>query len=322
MPQRGRRLVTALLFTLVTSGCATPRSYVYTPAELRAEAQQRVAELDPAELVVPYEVGAATLARARALLPSVQGDEALARALVELLSDPEGFGLRYEWAATATAEETFARGSGNCFSLSSAIIGIARGLGLKAYYLEVLMLEPRWRSEGDLAVQSEHVAAAIATRSGRIYVDYSGELARARSVRVIDDLEALAFYYNNRGYELLRNADQRGEAVPWEGALHDFEVATRIHPGQARAWNNLGVARARLGDDAAAKAAYEHALSLGQELQSAHLNLAALHLRSGELDLAYAHAEAARRLDPRNPQVEKLFESLRPAHATEEPSGG
>jgi tetratricopeptide (TPR) repeat protein len=323
MPQSGRRLVTGpLVLLLALCACASRRGYEYSPEALRREAQRRVAELDPGELVVPYEVGEPALAKARELLPHASGDDVFVQALVALLADPQGFGLRYEWAATAGAKETLARGRGNCFSLSSTLIGLARGLGLRAYYLEVVMADPRWRTEGGVAVQSDHVAAAIDTRSGRLYVDYSGELARARSVRVIDDLEALAFYYNNRGYELLRDADLRGEAAPWEHALQDFEVATRIDPEQARAWNNLGVARARLGDDAAARQAYERALSLGRELQSAHLNLAALHLRGGDLSSAFEHAEAARRLDPRNPQVEKLFESLRPAQSAEQRSGG
>jgi hypothetical protein len=35
-----------------------------------------------------------------------------------------------------------------------------------------------------------------------------------------------------------------------------------------------------------------------------------LYLRAGELDLAAEHLEAARRLDPRNPQIERLSGAL------------
>ena len=82
-------------------------------------------------------------------------------------------------------------------------------------------------------------------------------------------------------------------------------MATRIQPGNARAWNNLGVARARRGDDASAREAYETALEL-DELQSAHLNLAALYLRAGDLEKASEQLESARELDPNNPAIERL----------------
>ena len=139
----------------------------------------------------------------------------------------------------------------------------------------------------------------------------------------MDDLEALAHFHNNRGYELLYLADRGGSSPPWSHVRASFELATRIEPTLAQAWNNLGVARSHLGDVAGAIRAYHTALGLQKSMQSAHLNLVVQHLRSGELDEAAKHLEAAERLDSRNPQLEGLRATLAERRdAVREPSGG
>jgi tetratricopeptide (TPR) repeat protein len=49
--------------------------------------------------------------------------------------------------------------------------------------------------------------------------------------------------------------------MPWRAALGLFEIATQIDPDLSRAWNNVGVARARLGEFQAADDAYQRALN-------------------------------------------------------------
>jgi tetratricopeptide (TPR) repeat protein len=311
------------LIAVLSIGCATPPRVEYSPDALRDEVVLRSPELRPEDVIVPYELTEAPVAMARALLRDGRKGSERVRALIDSLSDPEAFGLRYEWAATGTASETIERGAGNCFSLSSVLVGLSRASGMHAYYVEVVLDNRTWRQDRHVAVQADHIAVAIETAEGRTYIDFSGQLSQVHSVRVIDDMEALAHYYNNRGYELIHDAELDDDEIAWSEVERSFEIATRVHPGLARAWNNLGVARSRLGDVAGAIAAYRTALEHQNGLQSAHVNLAVLHLREGAYADAAIHVHAARALDSRNPQIEHLLGQLPQALRTpDDPLGG
>jgi hypothetical protein len=311
------------LIAVLSIGCATPPRVEYSPDALREEVVLRTPELRPEDVIVPFELSDGPIAMARTLLRNGGEGSDRVHALVDALSDPRAFGLRYEWATTGTASETIERGAGNCFSLSSVLVGLSRASGMRAYYVEVVLDDRTWRQQKHVAVQADHIAAAIETAEGRLYIDFSGQLSRIHSVRVIDDLEALAHFYNNRGYELIHDAELGGHEIVWSDVERSFEIATRVHPGLARAWNNLGVARSRLGDVAGAIAAYRTALEHQSGLQSAHVNLAVLHLREGAFLAAAPHVHAARALDPRNPQIEDLLEQLPKAlRIPNDPLGG
>jgi len=295
------------LIALLSIGCATRPRVEYSPDALRDAVASRTPEIRPEDVIVPFEVPDDRIAAARELLHEGSDREDPVGALVDSLSNPAAFGLRYQWAASGTARQTLERGFGNCFSLSSVLVGLSRGAGMHAYYVEVVLDDRTWRHEQQVAVQADHIAVAIETAQGRRYIDFSGQLSRINSVRVIDDMEALAHYYNNRGYELIHDAERENREIAWGEVERSFEIATRVHPGLARAWNNLGVARSRRGDVTGAIAAYRTALELESDLQSAHVNLAVLHLREGEYGPAARHLRAAQALDPRNPQLEVLL---------------
>jgi tetratricopeptide (TPR) repeat protein len=305
-----RRLALAAAAAALAAACvSTTRAYDRTPEGLRLEVARRVPGVSASDVVIPFDVDDATVERARQLLAGAEAGREV-DALVAALTDPSGFGLRYEWATSGTAKETLERGAGNCLALSSTLIGIARRLGMRASYLEVITADPTWVTDGDIIVQADHIAAIVTYGKQRLYVDYSGRLPRARRIRAINDLEALAHFYNNRGYELLHHTGTGDGEPAWEEAAEDFFLATRVDPANVRALNNLGVSLARRGDDARARAAYERALELDPANQSAHLNLVALFVRAGEIARAQEHLEAARKLDPRNPQIERLAKAL------------
>jgi tetratricopeptide (TPR) repeat protein len=287
-------------------GCASPPERALAPDALRLEVARRVPELEARDVPILFQVDTGVVDRIRRDTRGAPDDATRLEQVVQELSDPERFALRYEWATTRTASEALEQGGGNCLSLSSVLIGVARGLGMRAYYAETLEMDSDWRSDIDLSVAAGHIAVVIPTNRGRAYVDFSGTLGPTKRFRPISDLEALAHYYNNRGYELLHLAMRAGNDPPWADALFEFERAARIAPGFAEAWNNVGLARRRLGDHDEAERAYRRALELQGDLLSAHLNLAALYVADGAVQDAIQRLDEASRLAPHHPGIDRL----------------
>ena len=300
-----RRGLIFALATLPVLGCVTQREFAYSPEQLRSEVRARVPALLETEIIVPYELDPGLVETARAATRGHGGSHAKAMALARSLSSPRWFGLRYEWATSGSAAETIEKGYGNCLSLSSVFIGLARGLGLDAYYIDASRKLDR-HQDGDVVVSAGHIGVAVRTDAGSTLVDFSGAVGRFALFRRIDDLEALAHLYNNRGYEVIHRASSRGEPVPWDDARSYFSLATQVEPDFARAWNNLGIADGRLGSTEEAERNYHAALARDPRLSAAHLNLGNLHFVAGDLEAALVSLEAAADLDSRNPFVHYL----------------
>ncbi len=102
---------------------------------------------------------------------------------------------------------------------------------------------------------------------GPLIIDFRGAQKKNSSVRFqrLGDRALVAHYYNDRGYDLIRQAHDDDQTVPWQEAARQFEIATQVDPELSRAWNNLGVARARLGQLEAAEDAYQRALGTSDQ---------------------------------------------------------
>ncbi len=303
-PNLRRGLIFALA-AIPVLGCATKRELAYSPEQLRSAVHARVPELPETQIIVPYELDPSLVETARAAIRGHSTEHERALALARSLSNPRWFGLSYEWATSGSAAETIERGYGNCLALSSVYIGLARGLGLDAYYIDASRKLER-HQDGDVVVSAGHIGVAVRTDAGSTLVDFSGEIRGFARFRRIDDIEALAHMYNNRGYEVIYRATSRGEPVPWKDARGLFSLATQVQPDFARAWNNLGIAHGRLGSKEEAERTYRAALARDPRLSAAHLNLGNLHLAAGDLEAALISLEAAAQIDKRNPFVHYL----------------
>ncbi len=267
-----------LIAFLLLGACSTRHvQYQYSPQHLRSEAARRVQSLTPSEVTVPYEVNQELVDRVRASLPIAYSGAEYVRALALSLTDPEGLALAYHSDRTESAVDTVALGYGNCLSLASVLVGIARAMGMRAYYVEASREYDDTSERGSMTVLRRHIAVEIAVDAGSLYVDFSGQMPRRAILRRIDDLEALAHFYNNRGYEHLYWAKEQGTEVSWQEMQRHFDIATRIHPSLVQAWSNLGVAYTHLGDIPAAVRVYRTALVLEPNFAAARRNLANLH---------------------------------------------
>ena len=82
-----------------------------------------------------------------------------------------------------------------------------------------------------------------------------------------------------KGKKLLDRGD-------YAAAVAELKTATALLPGNAQAWNYLGVACQRAGQPDDAVAAYQRALTLDRDLLDAHYNLGSLWLEQNKPDAA------------------------------------
>ncbi len=308
--RRGRRpravvaaLVLACAPALAAEGCRSAL-YAWDADDLRARIARKVRDLPADAVVVPFEVDAASVGIARRAVMQYASREDQARALVEIISSGAGYGVTYQAGVTSTAREAMARHRGNCLALASVFVGLARALGLEAYYADASarVHETSERAPG-VVVDAGHVTAYIDLGPRRYYLDFDYTLGPGLSPRVISDLEATAHFYNNRGYERLDFARADGQPPDWAAAAQDFILATRIVPGFALAWNNLGVAWARLGEAVEAETAYRAAIDADPTSAAPYTNLGSLYLQAGRAAEALEVILEAVALAPGDPQA-------------------
>jgi tetratricopeptide (TPR) repeat protein len=285
-----------------TTGCLGTSANRYAPDQLRRQLASR--EVPAADLVIPFELPPEAIARARELVLPLKSDDLKVEALVRAMFDKDQFGLRYDPSTTTTGAEALRTRRGNCVGLSSVFIGLARAAGLEAHYIDASsrVHETRYGEDGS-TVRFGHLTAMVDTGQDRIGLDFA-RIGPFKWYRVLDDLEALAHYYNNRGYELIDRAREEEEAPDWAEAERHFRIATAVKPSFARAWNNLGIAAARQGRRNEAVAHYRKAASLDPRMAAPHANLGAIYLQAGDLPSALEELAVAASIDPAGAHIQ------------------
>ena len=291
-------LTAALAWAAGLAGCATAK-LTYSPGELRAELARNAPKIPREEIVVPYEVDEQTIALTRKLIRYAKSDMDRVRIISEAFKDPEIFGMLYAPTMTADAKQTLKERRGNCLSLSSAFIAIARAAGLDAFYVDgsVRIHEKRYEDNHGLTIDVGHVSVMVKTADEAIGLDFA-RLGRVRWYRVMSDLDALAHFYNNRGFDLIDIAEFNGREANWPSVQHNFWLAVQVQPSFAQGWNNLGIAEAHLRHYPEAVAAYQTAIAHNPKLAAAYNNLGSLYLQTGDLPRALSSLETAQKLEP------------------------
>jgi Flp pilus assembly protein TadD len=303
----GRKVAVAAAAVLLLgglAGCASGNQRVaYSAYELRSSVAEHVPPERRGEILVPYEVTPELVERAKRYVDGYTTEHGRANQLLRAITRTDGFGIEWSPVATSVPRETVARGHGNCLSLTSLYIGLARAIGLHAYYVDASDRINDLSREDELLIDTGHIAATVRTERGWSMVDFSGEISSFRTFRVIDDVEALAHFYNNRGYERISVAQHAGEEVDWSTVLSDFRLAAAVQPDFARAHNNLGVAYSRLGRDVDAERAYRAALAADDSFAPTYHNLGNLFMRRGEFDAAMHWYGVAIERESKNPYL-------------------
>lgn len=296
----GRKLVHAatLILLLAPGPGVRAARVVFTPEEIRQALAERLGPDDLRSLKIPFEATEDVRALAAEVTRGAHGEQQKLAALLSYFRH-QGYLERYDQTGTRTASEVLHTGEGNCLSYANLFVAMARSVGLRAVYLDASEVVHELKKSGSVLVHVGHILVGVQSGPELTTVDFDGRRRRSGRYDVMSDLQAMAEFYSNLGYELswlLR--DEGGFAS--RRALRAFHLATRICPDFARSWNNLGVALGRAGNTRRAEAAYRRALRADPGLAAPHANLGQLLLRRGETAEAVDAFTRAVRLDPGN----------------------
>jgi len=275
-------------------GCAAAEKRIYTPDEMRSELESRVSTQMRDEIVIPFEIDDEIRQLARDVTRGASTDSQKVQAIVGAIIDLAGFSISYDRLSNKTAREVFREGKGNCLSYSNLFVGMARAVGLNASFADVAFSE-RVTKEAEIVVNSSHVTATVKPATGRaVLIDFTRTPERDYiGFEMIDDLEAIASFYNNQGFlygYLTETEDLDFDAS--EKELEMYRLALEILPTFGRARNNLGVALRRRGKVDEAIEQYQLAIEHDPRHAEALSNLATAYLYQGRTEEAL---EALRR---------------------------
>lgn len=228
-------------------------------------------------------------------VPRRATDREIVDRLRELLFEEGYLNIQYDDLRTRTAIETFQDRQGNCLSVVSLYIAMARHLGVDARF-QTVKVRPRWDRRGELLVISQHINAVGRFGQSTYYVvDFTPEISvQQLTAATVSDTHARALYFNNLGAESLIAGDS-------ERALQFFKNALWTDPALSIAWNNIGTAYNRNGDKALAEYAYRKAYATDKTNATAINNLAKYYHNQGDFETSERYTKAIERFNNRNP---------------------
>ncbi|MES3008322.1 MAG: tetratricopeptide repeat protein [Pseudomonadota bacterium] len=215
--------------------------------------------------------------------------------LQELLFGPDNLNLQYDDLRTRTAIETFQDRQGNCLSVVSLYVAMARHLGVEAEF-QTVKVRPRWDRRGELLVLSQHINAIGRFGHGTTYVvDFTPEITLQQlTAHTVSDTHSRALYFNNLGVESLI-------AGQVEQALHYFRNSLWIDPTLSMVWSNIGTAFSKGDEKSLAEYSYRMAFDLDKTNGTAINNLTKFYFQQGDLETSERYAAAMERFNNRNP---------------------
>jgi tetratricopeptide (TPR) repeat protein len=247
-----RRLVGGLLLLALTGACSQYQLFE-SEEYVKADLESRIPEDLRGLIDIPYHLDDETLAELDSRLSPLGNEKRRTEAIVDFIFS--GLELEYSLTPTRNASETFRVREGNCLSFVNLFVGIARLQRLNPFYVEVEDYQ-RWHYSEGVVVSRGHIVAGMTVDGELSTFDFLPYRTKGyRDFEPIDDLAAMAHYYNNLGAEALMVGDL-------DRAEPNLRIATALAPDFEKAINNLGVVHLRRGRTEEALALYERALEI------------------------------------------------------------
>jgi len=269
-----------------------------SPQQIRHYLARRLKRFEVSDLQIPFEADDDIQKLSAKITEDAHGDRQKLSALRRYFKR-KGFLGHYDRFGTRTAQQVLHGQEGNCLSYANLFVAMARSAGLRAYYLDASEQVNEFGKSGSVLVQWGHVLVGVRIGPDWIAVEFDGRAGRIYRFRVVTDLEAIADYYNNVGTELAWAGGESG-GFGSRQAIRAFQIATRIDPHFARAWNNLGVALSRAGRDNEALLSYRNSILASPDFPAPFANLGHLHRRRANPAAARKAFARAVALAPRN----------------------
>jgi len=285
------RTVAAVLLALSVWGCSQ-----YVPLVTEDIVREEIDERVPADLRsrvdLPFELDAATIESVEAIISPASSESRRTQEVVDYIFSR--LGLEYALNPTRNAVETHRTAKGNCLSFVNLFVGIGRHVRLNPFYVEVEDYQ-RWNYSDGIVVSRGHIVGGLRIDGELSTFDFLPYRTKGyRDFEPIDDVMAMAHYYNNLGAEALMRGDL-AEAAP------NLEIATSLAPDFEKAVNNLGVAMLRSGDADGAIALYQRGLELNPSSVPLLTNMARANQDLGLLDTATAILDQIEAVNHTNP---------------------
>jgi tetratricopeptide (TPR) repeat protein len=287
-----RNLALLVLAWLAAAGCSQYRPFD-AAAFLREQYSHRLKPEDLPGVVVPFEITDDVRAALRRLRgPVTGGEDHKVTQLIGFIFDD--LGLKYSLTPTRNAAETFRTKHGNCLSFVNLFVGLARDVGLNPFYVEVIDYQT-WNHREGMVISQGHIVAGMYLASKLETYDFLPYRPKAyKQFKPIDDLTAVAHFYNNLGAEALLAGDLKL-------AIQLLGVANQIAPRFEKSLNNLGVCTARSGDYHGALALYRKGLQVDPSNTMILTNMSRAYQLLGQGDEAtrlLAQVEASNTTNP------------------------
>ncbi len=189
-------------------------------------------------IAVPFEINDEIRAALRGRAMPIGREKTRTSAILDFVF--ESLDLQYSLSPTRDAIGTYQARSGNCLSFVNLFVGMAREVHLNPFYVEVTDFQ-RWNYRDGVVVSQGHIVAGMSVDGSLSTFDFLPYEAKAyRDFKPIDDLTAIAHYYNNIGAEALLddNLEQAEQALT---------LAVDLDPDFNKALNNLGVFYLQIG---------------------------------------------------------------------------
>jgi hypothetical protein len=284
------------LFFCLQAHSRTPA--LYSPDQIRSALIPALGSREASHLVIPFEADEKIRSLAFEITKEAESDSQKLSFLLHYFKE-QGFLERYDQNGTKTAIEVMKSGQGNCLSYANLFVALARSVGLQAFYMDGSAVNNETDHRQGLLVDYGHVLVGVRVGPNLESIDFDGEKKDPKRYQILSDLEAVADYYNNVGFERSRLGGGEQTMTAPE-VIHAFSLASRICPGFARAWNNLGVALKKKGDPDAAANAYRNAARADPNLPAPHANLGHLWMSRNEIPAAIGEFQKAVERNPDN----------------------